>query len=37
MTDLLDFVDSKPANVPDPTVTVKVTVNPKVADSEEKS
>lgn len=37
VTDLLDFVDSKPANVPDPTVTVKVTVNPKVADSEEKA
>ncbi len=37
VNDLLDFVDSKPANVADPTVTVKVTVNPKVADSEEKA
>jgi len=36
-SDLLDLVDSKPTTTQEPSVSVKVTVNPKVADAEEKA
>lgn len=37
VNDLLDFVDAEPVDVSEPSVTVKVTINPKVADAEEKA